>query len=744
LAALDAAVRLVASLVESKAIESGPSNGEVLRQILHGYLKAAVEPLMGNGLPASGKDTPGLIPEGCFSVMPYKEKETAGSNLSFHGAVLIKVNGLLAPQEIPEGAPGMWIAPELEAILHEAPSSIEKIIWDSLRQDGGMIPAVLAFTLLISAVSVSLQSYLLQGLFRFQYIFPSLDQRLYALGALFLFLALLFVLRLPMNATIQRVGRRLETRMRIAFLRKIPRLSDRYFHSRLTSDMTSRAHGLRSLRNLPLLAIQFFTTFFNLILTMAGVIWLQPAALVPALAAMVAFTAAGLGAHVILKENDLRQRTHAGALSRFYLDALRGLLPLRTHSAERAFRREHEALLSEWMRSNTDMTSTAMIVRSFSGLLYAAFSAWIGFSFIGQEATAGNGLLLFYWTLNLPVYGQALVQIVQEYPQVRNSLLRILEPLDAPDENPDLTQDGFVEQTTGDLDHSDIVSVQPAASETTEGNLAAKASGVHIEMIGLHVVAGGHRILEDVNLEIQPGEHMAVIGPSGAGKSSLVGILLGWHKPAYGTCLVDGKVLEGGTLIRLRRETAWVDPEVHLWNKSLLENLTYGSAGSDLSSRGLRIEEAELYSVIERLENGMQTRLGEGGGLVSGGEGQRVRLARGMNRENPRLVILDEPFRGLDRNQRRTLLKRARSFWQDATLITVTHDVGETRDFERVLVIKDGRIIEDAPPSALLEDGNSRYSELLKAEEYVRQRMWQSNSWRRLLMENGKLSETAD
>jgi ATP-binding cassette subfamily B protein len=137
----------------------------------------------------------------------------------------------------------------------------------------------------------------------------------------------------------------------------------------------------------------------------------------------------------------------------------------------------------------------------------------------------------------------------------------------------------------------------------------------------------------------------------------------------------------------------------------------------------------------------MKTELGEGGGLVSGGEGQRVRLGRAMHRPGSRLVLLDEPFRGLDREKRRKLLAEARRHWQAATLMCVTHDVGETLGFPRVLVIEDGRIIEDGDPGTLAKDANSRYRQLLDAEDAVRRGLWESAEWRRLVIDDGRLQE---
>ena len=249
------------------------------------------------------------------------------------------------------------------------------------------------------------------------------------------------------------------------------------------------------------------------------------------------------------------------------------------------------------------------------------------------------------------------------------------------------------------------------------------------------MVAGGHQILEVDALAIGPGEAVAIVGASGAGKSSLVGLLLGWHRPATGALRIDGAPLDGAGIEALRRRTVWIDPAVYLWNRSLADNLAFGLAATP-DGLGAVLDEAELGEVVRRLPQGLATPLGEAGGLVSGGEGQRVRFGRGLLRERPRLVILDEPFRGLSRDQRQALLARARRRWSSATLLCVTHDIAETAAFPRVLVIADGRIAEDGPPAALLAQPGSRYAALAEAERRVRAAAWSGDRWRRLRLED--------
>lgn len=266
-------------------------------------------------------------------------------------------------------------------------------------------------------------------------------------------------------------------------------------------------------------------------------------------------------------------------------------------------------------------------------------------------------------------------------------------------------------------------------------------AGVTAVFENVSVRLAGHVVLEQIDLELTPGSHVAVVGPSGAGKSSLLGLLLGWYRPAAGRIVVDGAPLTEDVLDELREQTAWVDPSVQLWNRTLFENLVFGASAGTVPEPEL-LKSAELHGLLKKLPAGLQTELGENGGLVSGGEGQRVRLGRALHRRHARLAILDEPFRGLDRQQRRDLMNRARKYWSNATLLCVTHDVGETLSFPRVLVVDSGRVVEDGPPEELVRQPDSIYRKLLLAEEEVREELWSNNSWQQLHLQNGQLRPT--
>lgn len=680
---LDAAVRMAEALARNGGIRRGRMAAKLVAEL---------------------STKPVAIPDLYWSVRPDAQNE---ANVLMSGAVMVSVQGRRK-----EGADAGKLSPELAAALTERANSPGRDLWRLLRHDARIAPGVVLPAMALAAGGVVVEALLLRGLFDVSRELAVSGQRLAAVGGILAFLAVLLLLEWPVAASLLRLGRKLEGRLRVRFLAKIPRLGDRYFQSRLVSDMAERSHTVHTVRTLPEQAGYLARAVFEMAFTVAGIAWLFPesapiAALMAAIAVVVP-----LAAQPALASRDLRWRTHTGALSRFYLDAMLGLVSVRAHGAERALRREQEGMLAEWARAGLSVQKTVAAVEGVQFLAGLCLAAWLLLRYLQPGGDPAGVLLLAYWTLNLPVLGQEIGAAAWQYPSLRNITLRLLEPLGAPEEP--------------------VVAV----SKPSEN-----AGGASISLEGVTVRAAGHVILDDVHLTIAPGERVGIVGPSGAGKSSLVGLLLGWHRPAVGQLLVDGRELDAALLAALRRETAWVDPQVQLWNRSLFDNLRYGGAPDESLDVERALEQADLRGVLRKLPDGLQSMLGEGGALVSGGEGQRVRFGRALSKSGVRLAILDEPARGLDREKRRLLLDRAREMWPQATVLCITHDVGDTLSFPRVLVVENAKIVEDGNPHDLAADPGSRYRALLDAEHAVRSGMWSDAVWRRLRLEGGKVVE---
>jgi ATP-binding cassette subfamily B protein len=321
LAALDAATRAADSMVRA----GGVRRGRQARQVLERFC---------------ARDQ--MIPACYWSVRPH-----AGADLMLRGAVLVTVRGRLPESERSEKPLSAELAAALEQPAARPGLELLKLLW----ADGLLAPAALGIAMLLAAGSVMVEAVLFRGLFDLGRELGLAGQRMAAVAALIGFLAVLTLLELPLAQGLSRMGRRLETRLRLAFLEKIPRLGDRYFQSRLKSDMAERSHSIYRIRNLPGLGGHLLRTVFELALTTLGIAWLDRASAPLALLVAGVSLALPLLLQPLTIERDLRVRSHSGALSRFYLDALLGLVPIRAHGAERAIRREHGNLLTEWARA---------------------------------------------------------------------------------------------------------------------------------------------------------------------------------------------------------------------------------------------------------------------------------------------------------------------------------------------------------------------------------------------------------
>lgn len=692
-ATLDAALRLVTRLVQTQTVIPGTD-------ALH-----TVQQLMGMKEQARA-----VIPAFYWTALPSANPQ----ELVWQGLWQLNLLGKPAVEPAPAVAEPTPTAPPFT--LASLFSGVqEQFLWSLVQGDGVSTLIFMMLALFISAAGITIEVFLLQGILRLGQQLNDTSQRMLMMAALIIFFMALLSLQMPLRLLGQTYGRRVEARFRMIFLEKMPRLGHRFFQRGRIADLTQQAYNLRSLHNVPDLTLEFFQTTFQLVLTSLGLIWLEPTN-TPIILAILALTIGwSYFSQPLLAQQTTRMALTGQPLNRIYLDTLLGLVPVRVHSSERVIRRKHQTALVDWARSSLDYFALATQVQTAGTLVIITLIIALVFNYVWRGGEADSTLLLVFWAVNVPRLGQQVVQSLQEYLQKRTVVNMILRVLTAPDE----------------ADVLKPLTVQPPAE--------ANSAGVKIEFKDTSIVVGGQTLVQNINLTIHPGDHIAIVGPSGAGKSTLVSLLLGWQSPAGGEVLVDGLPLQGEYIELLRRQTAWVDPAIHLWNRSLIYNLQYANQTQQNIPLGQTVEMADLFDVLEVLPDGLQTQLGEEGRMLSGGQGQRVRLGRAMMQTGVRLVILDEPFRGLDRDKRRLMLDRAREYWREATLICITHDVGETLDFERILLVENGRIVEDAHPAELSQKENSRYKDLLTAEEELRHSLWQSTNWQRLWLEKGSL-----
>lgn len=697
-AALDAGTRLVEALVRAGGIRPGKEASNLLRARFDDAREH----------PASAQSR---IPAVYWAVRQPGEFKENGE-IELRGAVLLRVSGTGSVQQ-PE--------PRFATLTHALRKprvSAWSVLLSSLREAGVFRPALLALALLSAATLITVEAVLLSGAITVGSRLGLPEQRLGGAATLMTLVAVLLVLELGIASAAARLGRRLEVGLRSAFLGAMLTLPPRFLGSRPISDLAERLHAAYRIRTFPRDGLRISQVVLQIVITAFAMGWLgAPFGLV--LAGLICTVAVPLLVWPLLAEQDLRVRTHTGALSRFYFEALAGLVTVRAHAAGQALQREQESLLVDWAQASRTRLSTVLLMDFLQGITGFGFAIWILLAEAQVPGPVGHFFLLAYWALTLPLLGEELSMLVRRLPNHRSITMRLVEP-----------------DRTAQADRLEPV----VGIRQREPAVAPDSQGVSLALSNITVRAGGHTILEDVSITISAGEHLAILGPSGAGKTTLMGLALGVLQPSAGDIQADGLPLTGDHLNRLRAVTAWIDPSVQIWNSSLLDNLLFGSEGGADARVGEAISEAGLQRVLTRLPRGLQEFLGEGGGSLSGGEGQLVRVARSMVREQVRLGVLDEPFRGLDAGDRARLLQCCRCRWSSATLLVVTHDVTEADSFDRVLVLSQGRLVEHGTPSQLRERPSSVYSRLLKDAAGAPSALWGGTDWTRWHMDHGQLA----
>lgn len=250
----------------------------------------------------------------------------------------------------------------------------------------------------------------------------------------------------------------------------------------------------------------------------------------------------------------------------------------------------------------------------------------------------------------------------------------------------------------------DVLEQEPGVSDRRRAKEAARLEG-RIRFDGVTFAYGAHGpALEDVRLEISPGERVAVVGPSGAGKSTLLALLLRLHDPDSGRILADGIDIRKYRLQSYRDRIAVVLQHALLFGGSIAENIAFGrpEASPEAVEEAARL--ANAHEFITRLPDGYETRVAESGASLSGGERQRIAIARAFVRDAP-ILLLDEPLVGLDPSAEAEVTDALERLMRRRTTLVVAHKLASVCGADRIVVLDKGRIVEQGRHLELLRSG---------------------------------------
>ncbi|EPG2640267.1 peptidase domain-containing ABC transporter, partial [Providencia stuartii] len=248
-----------------------------------------------------------------------------------------------------------------------------------------------------------------------------------------------------------------------------------------------------------------------------------------------------------------------------------------------------------------------------------------------------------------------------------------------------------------------IINLPTEQTKQADNNNTLKGH-IHLRNISFRYQPDMPYILDNFNLSIQAGETLGIVGTSGSGKSTLARLLLRLYTPEKGTILLDGTPLSSMNIHSLRRQIGIVLQENFLFNQTVFDNIaqTYPNASMDEVIHAAKM--AGAHDFILKLPMGYDTILSEGGASLSGGQRQRIAIARTLLAD-PKIIIFDEATSALDDESQAIIQKNMQLIAQGRTVITIAHRLSTIRHHQRIIVMQQGKIVEQGSHQQLLEQG---------------------------------------
>lgn len=328
------------------------------------------------------------------------------------------------------------------------------------------------------------------------------------------------------------------------------------------------------------------------------------------------------------------------------------------------------------VRRNAALTPTLEVI----GVTGIAFVLWYGGNMVARNAMPGFGteeLIAFLFALErIAASAREIARINVTYHQTMAGSKRIFDILYEVPEVRDSPKAVQLPPIQGRIEFKDV----------------------------LFAYTGNNPVLENISFTMEPGQQVALVGPSGAGKSTIANLIPRFYDITSGSILVDGIDINAVTLNSLRQQIAIVPQETILFSSSIKENIAYGRMEATDDEIYEAAKAANAHDFVQKLPEGYDTLVGERGVRLSGGERQRVAIARALLK-NPKLLILDEATSSLDVASEAVVQEALERLMKDRTTLVIAHRLSTIVNADKILVMKQGRIVESGTHQELLALG---------------------------------------
>lgn len=473
--------------------------------------------------------------------------------------------------------------------------------------------------------------------------------------------------------------------MRNEMTEKINRTSVSYFDKhqfgdllgRFTSDVETVSNALQQS------FLQVVNAVFTLALVIGTVLYLnlQLGAIV-----VVTIPITFFGARYIMSKSQpyFKQQADAlGTLNGFVQENLTGFNVLKLFGREDRslddFKKITEDLQKVGFKANFISGLMMPVLNGLSDLTYLIVAVLGGLQVLAGRLTIGNmqAFVQYVWQINQPI--QNLTQLAGQLQSAKSSLDRIFQLMDEPDEAND-------------------------ATEVLEGDLTGRVSFKHVDF--QYVV--DKPLIRDFNLEVNPGEMVAIVGPTGAGKSTIINLLMRFYDVTSGSISVDGHDIRNLSRQDYRKQFGMVLQDAWLFEGTIKENLRFGNLEATDEEIVEAAKAANVDHFIRTLPGGYNMEMNQESSNISLGQKQLLTIARALLAD-PKILILDEATSSVDTRLELLIQKAMKNLMKGRTSFVIAHRLSTIQEADKILVLKDGQIIEQGNHQSLLADKGFYY-----------------------------------